>query len=112
MTDCPTPVITLLPGVVPNVTALLHVPAVTVPHPDAFAGSVSVPTVPGPPGPPGVRGSWWWQSPGAPGAVIGALGHDLYLDTVTGDVWAYVPPEGAPAGNYGADPYGTGEYGG
>ena len=36
---------------------------------------------------PGASGSRWFTGTGAPGAVGGAVVHDLYLDVASGDVY-------------------------
>jgi uncharacterized protein len=48
---------------------------------------------PGPPGAPGAQGpqgrraTKWWFGTNDPGEIPGALSSDLYLNTVTGDIW-------------------------
>lgn len=91
---------------------------IAIPGPPGPRGPQGVPgpgsTVPGPagpngpPGPTGVRGSWWWNGSGAPGAISGQKSHDYYLDNATGDVWV-LNPSGA---GFGLGPYGYGPYGG
>lgn len=69
---------------------LISVPTVTGPAgPVGPAGMDS--TVPGPEGAAGRRGSMWWTAEGPPpgGFPEPALEGDMYLDTLTGDVWRY-----------------------
>jgi hypothetical protein len=37
----------------------------------------------------GNRGSLWYQGSGSPGTVTGQAANDLYLDTITGNVWQF-----------------------
>lgn len=41
----------------------------------------------GDPGPTGPRGATWFTGAGVPMTVPGAVVGDLYLDTITGDVY-------------------------
>jgi len=43
----------------------------------------------GPAGVTGTRGSLWNTGAGAPGTIAGVLTGDMYLDTVSGDVYQY-----------------------
>jgi hypothetical protein len=61
----------------------------------AVPGPPGAPGGPGPAGPPGAtgatgaRGSLWYQGPGVPGTIGGALPNDMYLDNFTGDVYIW-----------------------
>jgi hypothetical protein len=50
-------------------------------------GAQGDPGPPGDPGADGARGATWFTGAGAPTVVPGSLIGDLYLDTVTGDVY-------------------------
>jgi len=53
------------------------------------AGPQGPPGPAGPAGATGTRGSLWNTGAGAPGTIPGVLAGDMYLDTVSGDVYQY-----------------------
>jgi hypothetical protein len=54
----------------------------------------------GPAGPAGTRGTGWYVGSGAPPTTIpGSITGDMYLDTVSGDVYVLGTPTGIPLGS-------------
>ena len=50
-------------------------------------GDQGAPGSQGDQGDPGVRGATWFTGAGVPDVVPGAVANDLYLDTVTGNLY-------------------------